>query len=342
MRILIVGGTGLVSGACTDLALARGMDVVHLNRGTHPDTRPGVTTLVADIHDEAAAESAIGNQRFDAVLDAIAFRPGDIDRDLRLFRDRASHLVVLSSATVYRKPHTALPIREDWPLGNPFWAYARDKIACEERIARAVREEGVPVTTVRLSHTYGERSVPLVIRSLDHPFTSIARMRAGRPVIVPGDGSSLWTLTHVGDVAVGIVGLLGQTRAAGHVFNAMSDEAPSWDEIYRETALAAGAPLHPVHVPSEFIAECLPDLVGRLLGDAATSAVFDSSKLARWVPDFQPRIRLAEGLRRSITWFDADPARRTVDAGLDAQWDRLIEAWEHGLGAARARFGMLP
>lgn len=339
MRVLFVGGTGLISGACTDLALARGIEVVHLNRGTRPDPRRSVTTLVADARDEAAVAAGLGSRRFDAIVDFIAFHPADIERDLRLFGRRAGHLVVLSSATVYQKPPRAWPVREDAPLGNPYWAYARDKIACEERLLRAVREDGVPATIVRPSHTYADRSIPLAVRSLDRPYTSIARLRAGKRLIVPGDGSSLWTLTHATDVAVGIVGLLGQTGAAGHAFNAMSDEALSWDEIHRVTAAAAGAELRVAHVPSPFIAECLPDLAGRLLGDAAVSSVFDSGKLASWVPDFRPRLRYAEGIRRAIAWYDEDPARRLVDEALDARWDRLIEAHERGLEHARAVFG---
>jgi nucleoside-diphosphate-sugar epimerase len=336
MRVLFIGGTGLIGGACTDLALARGLDVTHLNRGARREPPPGVTTLIADVRDEGAAAAALGILDFDAVVDFIAYRPDDIERDLRLFGGRTSHLVVVSSATVYAKPHAALPVREDWPLGNAFWAYARDKQACEERLLRAVREDRIAGTIVRPSHTYGDGSIPLAVRSLAHPYTTVARMRAGRPVILPGDGTSLWTLTHATDAAVGIVGLLGQVSAAGHAFNLTSDEALPWEAIHRQVAAAAGAELHPVHLPSAFIAEVFPDLAGRLLGDASISSAFDSGKLARWVPDFRPAVRFADGIRRSMAWFDADAARRTVDAELEARWDAAIEAWEHGLDAARA------
>ncbi len=338
MRVLFIGGTGLISGACTDLALERGMEVVHLNRGTHADGRPGVTSLVADVRDETAPIAALAGRRFDAVVDFIAFRPADIERDVRLFRDRVGQLVFVSSATVYQKPFGRAPVREDWPLANPLWEYARDKIACEERLMRAVREEGIPATIIRPSHTYGRRSIPLAVRSLQRPFTSIARMRAGKPMIVPGDGSSLWTLTHVDDFAVGLVGLLGRPGAVGEAFNIMSDEALTWGDIYRETAEAAGVKLRAVHMTSDFIADCLPEIAGRLLGDASASSVFDTDKLQRLVPEFRPAIRFADGIREAIAWYDADRARQEVDDELNARWDRLIDAWERGLDHARSLF----
>ena len=338
MKVLFVGGTGLISGACTDRALDLGIDVVHLNRGTRPDGRPGVSTVHADARDEDAARDALADRRFDAVVDFIAFRRDDIERDLRLFRDRTDQLVLISSATVYEKPLRQWPIREDWPLANPQWEYARDKIACEERLTRAFRDEGMPATIVRPSHTYDHRSIPLAVRSLQRPFTSIARMRAGKPVIIPGDGSSLWTLTHARDFAVGLVGLLGHPQAVGHAFNVMSDEALTWDEIYRVTAAAAGVDLRAVHMTSEFIADCLPDIRGRLLGDASISSVFDTSKVKRFVPELRQSTPFARGIREAIAWFDADPVRQQVDEALDRRWDRLIDAFERGREHALALF----
>ncbi len=341
MKILFVGGTGLISTACTDLALARGIEVFHLNRGSHPSHKLGLTTLLADIHDEAGAKEALAGRRFDAVVDWIAFRPDDIERDIRLFRDRTRQYVFVSSATVYQKPLRGWPIREDWPLSNPYWQYARDKIACEDRVNRAFREEGLPATIVRPSHTYGEQSIPLAVRSLTRPFTSIARMRSGKAVIVPGDGSSLWTLTHRRDFAVGLVGLLGLQQTLGQAFNIMSSEALSWDEIYRQTAEAAGAELAPVHVTSDFIAACMPEISGRLLGDGSVSSIFDTSKLRSLVPDFRPSVPFSEGIRWAIEWFDADPARQEIDAATDARWDRLIEVWKRGLGQAQREFELM-
>ena len=196
---------------------------------------------------------------------------------------------------------------------------------------RAYREDGFPVTIVRPSLTYGDTQIPLSVNSWERPFTAIARMRAGKPIIVPGDGTALWTMTHNTDFAVGFVGLLGRRAAIGHAFNIMSDEVLTWDEIYRQTAAAAGVEPRIVHIASDFIAACLPDWRGTLLGDKAGSAVFDTSKLKRFVPDFRAVTPFAEGIRRTVAWFDADPARQQIDVEMDAQWDRLIAAYERGL-----------
>ncbi len=341
MKVLFVGGTGLISSACTHLAIERGVELVLLNRGSDPDRARGATMLLADLHDEAATERALAGQRFDVVVDWIAFTPEDVERDLRLFGGRTDQFVFISSASAYLKPLGDWLIREDTPLANPFWDYSQNKIACEERLMRAYREDGFPVTIVRPSLTYGDTQVPLVVNSWELPFTAIARMRAGKPLIVPGDGTSLWTITHNSDFAKGFVGLLGRRTAIGHAFHIMSDEALTWDEIYRQTAAAGGvgADLRIVHIASDFIAACMPDMTGTLLGDKAVSAVFDTSKIKRFVPDFRATTTYAEGIRRTVAWFDADPARQQVDAEMDAQWDRLIAAYEQGLANAVAAFG---
>ena len=340
MKVLFIGGTGLISSACTQLAVERGVDLFLLNRGSHPDRGFGAMPLVADLRDEVAVERALAGHRFDAVVDWIAFTPDDIERDLRLFRALADQFVFISSASAYRKPLVDWLIREDSPLANPFWDYARDKIACEDRLMRAFRDDGFPVTIVRPSLTYGDTQVPLAVNSWARPYTAIARMRRGRPLIVPGDGTSLWTITHNSDFAKGFVGLLGRRTAIGHAFNIMSDEVLTWDEIYRQTAAAAGAgaDLRIVHLASDFIAACMPEMTGTLLGDKSVSAVFDTSKIKRFVPDFRATTPYSEGIRRTVAWFDADPARREVDAQMDARWDRLIEAYERGLASAVARF----
>ncbi len=338
MKVLFIGGTGLISSACTRLAVERGVDLFLLNRGGHPDRAFGATPIVADLRDEAAVERALARHRFDAVVDWVAFTPDDIERDLRLFRERADQFVFISSASAYRKPLVDWRIREDSPLANPFWEYARNKIACEERLMRAFREDGFPITIVRPSLTYGDTQVPLAVNSWERPFTAIARMRQGKPVIVPGDGTSLWTITHNSDFAKGFVGLLGRPQAIGQAFNIMSDEVLTWDEIYRQVAAAAGADARIVHVASDFIAACLPEMTGTLLGDKAVSAVFDTMKIKRFVPDFRATTPFAEGIRRTVAWFDADPARQQVDAAMDARWDRLVAAYEQGLANAVAAF----
>ena len=336
MKVLFIGGTGLISSACTRLAVERGLDLFLLNRGRDPDRARGATPLVADVRDEAAAGRVLGDHRFDAVVDWIAFNPGDIERDLRLFRDRTDQFVFISSASAYRKPLGDWLLREDSPLANPFWDYSRNKITCEERLLRAHREDGFPVTIVRPSLTYGDTQVPLAVNSWDRPFTAIARMRRGAPLIVPGDGTSLWTITHNSDFARAFVGLLGRRQAIGHAFNIMSDEVLTWDEIYRQVATAAGVEAQIVHIASDFIAACMPEMRGTLLGDKSVSAVFDTTKIKRFVPDFRPSTPFSEGIRRTVAWFDADPARQQVDAAMAARWDRLVAAYEQGLANAIA------
>src|ERR1035437_2262649 len=275
MKVLFVGGTGLISSTCTRLAVERGVELFLLNRGSDPDRAQGATSLVADLRDEssagqAATERALAGHRFDAVVDWIAFTPDDVERDLRLFGGRTDQFVFISSASAYLKPLGDWLIREDTPLANPFWDYSRNKIACEERLMRAHREDGFPVTIVRPSLTYGDTQVPLVVNSWQLPYTAVARMRAGKPLIVPGDGTSLWTITHNSDFAKGFVGLLGRAEAIGEAFNIMSDEVLTWDQIYRRTAAAAGvsgtagADLPIVHIASDFIAACMRDMTGTL------------------------------------------------------------------------------
>jgi nucleoside-diphosphate-sugar epimerase len=338
MKVLFVGGTGLISSACTRLAVERGVELFLLNRGSDPDRARGATSLVADLRDEAGTTRALAGHRFDVVVDWIAYTPDDIERDLRLFRGRTDQFVFISSASAYLKPLGDWLIREDTPLANPFWDYSRNKIACEERLMRAYREDGFRVTIVRPSLTYGDTQVPLCMNSWALPYTAIARMRLGKPLIVPGDGTSLWTITHNSDFAVGLVGLLGRRGAIGHAFNIMSDEVLTWDEIYRQTAAAAGVEARIVHIASDFIAACMPEMTGTLVGDKAGSAVFDTTKIKRFVPDFRAVTPYAEGIRRTIAWFDADPARQQVDAEMDARWDRLIAAYEQGLANAVAAF----
>ena len=339
MRVLFVGGTGVISSACTRVALERGIDVVHLNRASGTHSMEGVTTLVADVHDEAAAERALAGQKFDAVVDWIAYGAEDIERDIRLFRDRTGQFVFISSTSAYMKPLGQWRTREDSPLANPFWDYARGKIAAEERCMRALREEAFPITIVRPAHTYGDWSMPLAVSSWQKPYSSIARWRAGKALIVPGDGQTLWTLTHNTDFAPGLVGLLGRRQAIGHAFHIVSDEALTWDEIHRQTAAAAGVECRIVHIPTDFIAACRPEMEGRLAGDASVCTVFDNSKIKRFVPEFRPVTPFAEGIKQTIAWYDADPARREVDTEMDEWMDRLIAVYEAGLANARAAFG---
>jgi nucleoside-diphosphate-sugar epimerase len=339
MRVLFIGGTGIISTACTQLAAEQGIELTLLTRGRRGVELPAdVKTLTVDIDDDAGVRKALGENPFDVVVDWIVFTPEHIERDLNLFRGRVRQFVFISSASVYQKPSTHYLITESTPLANPYWDYARNKIACEERLLRAYREEGFPITIVRPSLTYGETQVALAINSWAKSYTVVDRMRRGRKVIVPGDGSSLWTITHNTDFAKGLVGLLGLEPAIGHAVHITSDEVMTWDQYYRITAEAAGVEARLIHVPSDFIGACLPAALGGLLGDKAVSVVFDNTKIKRFVPGYCATTPFGQGIRRTIAWFDADPARKQIDAEANATWDKLIEAYERATSAAVREF----
>ncbi|MGD0733783.1 MAG: SDR family oxidoreductase [Terracidiphilus sp.] len=335
MKVLFIGGTGIISTAVTRLAAARGIDLTLLRRGQRAaDIPAGVRTLTADINDESAVAEALGTETYDAVVDWIAFTPDHIERDIRLFQNRTAQFVFISSASAYQHPVGHYLITESTPLANPFWQYSRDKIACEDRLMRAYRDDGFPITIVRPSLTYGDTQIVLAMNSWQKSYTALDRMRRGKKVIVPGDGSSLWVVTHNSDFAQGFVGLLGHRQAIGHAFHITSDEVLTWDQLYRITAEAAGVEPNLVHIASDFLSACIPDQLGSLTGDKACSVVFDNSKIKRFVPGFTAKIPFAEGIRRTLAWFDADPARQQIDDSANAAWDKLIDAYEQGLANA--------
>jgi nucleoside-diphosphate-sugar epimerase len=338
MKILFLGGTGIISTACTQLALERGHHVTLLNRGRHALPLRPSEVLVADLQDENATRAALADRRWDAVVNFLGFAPPDVERDLRLFSGRVGQYVYISSASAYQRPVGDFLVTESTPLGNPFWDYSRNKIACEERLMRAWRETGFPVTIIRPTLTYGDTQIVLPMNSWEKSFTLVDRMRRGLPVIVPGDGTSLWTITHNTDFAKGLVGLLGNEQAHGHAFHVTSDEVQTWDQYYRLTAEAAGvAAPKLVHIASDFIAACMPEKRGSLLGDKASSVVFDNSKIKRFVPGFAATTPFRVGVRRTIEWFDADPKRQVVDDVANHRWDLLISAYQKGLeNAVRA------
>lgn len=323
-KILFIGGTGLISSACTQLALEKGLDLYLLNRGK--STRPvpeGAKTIHADIRNPQSVRDALGDHHFDAVVDWIAFTPEQIETDLDLFRGRTGQFLFISSASVYQKPPASLPITESTLPANPFWGYSRNKIACEERLIRAYREEGFPMTIVRPSHTYDERSLPM-----QGGYTVIDRMRKGQKVIVHGDGTSLWVMTHHRDFAKGFVGLLGNHRTLGETFHITSDETVTWNQIHEIFAAAVGAEAKLVHVPSDTLA-AFEGMGGEgLLGDKTHSVTFDNSKIKRFVPDFAATIPLSWGAQEVMAWYDADPARRKVDEAFNRLTDKIIAAQE--------------
>jgi nucleoside-diphosphate-sugar epimerase len=338
MKILFIGGTGIISTACTVLAAKRGLDVTLLIRGQHAAQLPaGVKTLVADVNDPALVPK-LERESFDVVVDWIAFTPADIERDLKLFRGRTRQFIFISSTSAYQKPQTHYLMTESTPLANRYWDYSRNKIACEERLMQAYREEGFPVTIVRPSLTYGETLIPLVLNSWQKSYTAVDRMLRGQKVIVPGDGSSVWVVTHNTDFAKGLVGLLGHQQAIGHAFHITSDEVLTWDQLFRIVGAAVGVEPQLVHIPSDFIAACIPEKTGTLLGDKSVSVVFDNSKIKRFVPGYCATTPFAEGMRQSLAWFNADPSRMQIDHPVNATMDKLISAYEKGMSEAVRSF----
>jgi nucleoside-diphosphate-sugar epimerase len=324
MKVLFIGGTGIISSACSELALERGIELYLLNRGqSMRQAAAGAKLLHGDIRQRESAQAALGDLSFDAVVDWVAFTPEQVQSDIELLRDRTGQYIFISSASAYQTPPRFLPVTESTPLHNPFWQYSRDKAACEARLWSAYQAEGFPATVVRPSHTYDQTLLPF-----HGGFTTVARMRAGKKVVVHGDGTSLWTLTHHRDFAAGFVGLLGNPHAVGDAFHITSDEWLSWNQIYEIVAHAAGAEPRLVHIPSDLIAAFDPDWGAGLLGDKAHSMIFDNSKIRRLVPDFQPRIPFYQGAQEILAWYDADPARQRTDPALDALQDRLIKAME--------------
>jgi len=334
MKFLFIGGTGIISSACSDLVLSRGHELFIVNRSVsskYPFPE-GATLFKCNVYtDEAHLASLLADHRFDAVVDYIAFSPQDIERDLRLFRDRTDQFVFISSASAYQKPVQNYLITEETPLENPYWEYSRNKIACEELLMKEYRENGFPVTIIRPSHTYGHSQIPFAVSSWQHPWTVVDRMKRGKKVIVPGDGTSLWVLTWNEDFAKGLVGLLGNPKAIGEAFQITSDQVLSWDQIYLEAYQALGLEPNVIHIPSDFIAWHDEGAVGSLIGDKSNSVVFDNSKIKLYIPNFKCEVNWADGLRRSLVWFEAHPEFQTVDKDANVLWDKIIAVYEKAL-----------
>jgi nucleoside-diphosphate-sugar epimerase len=325
MKVLFIGGTGIISSASSRLAVERGIELTLLNRGKSERPVPdGAEVVHGDIRKPQSVREALGDRTFDVVVDWVAYTPDHIETDIELFRGRTGQYVFISSASAYRKPPVLLPITESTQLDNPYWEYSRNKIRCEERLVRAFREEKFPATIVRPSHTYDRTLLPFRGR-----YTVVDRMRRGKKVIVHGDGTSLWVLTHHADFAKAFVGLLGRPQAIGEAFHITSDEVLTWNQIYTTIAHAAGVEdPRLVHVPSQVIAAYEPDWGASLVGDKSHSVCFDNTKIKRLVPDYVATIPFVEGAQEIIDWYDADPARREVDEEWNELLDRIIEAHE--------------
>ncbi|MBN2369327.1 MAG: SDR family oxidoreductase [Vicinamibacteria bacterium] len=328
MKVLFIGGTGAISSACAELAARKGVSLTLFCRGrTDRPVPKGVDVIRGDIREHDAVRRALGDRRYDAVVDWIAFTPEHVEADIELFRGKAGQYVFVSSASVYQTPPSRLPVLESTVLDNPVWAYSRAKIACEERLIRAYRDEKLPVTIVRPSHTYDARRVPA-----HGGWTVVERMRRGKPVVVHGDGTSLWVLTHSRDFAKGLVPLLGNPAAIGETFHITSDEALTWNQIYLQLGRAAGVEPKLVHAPSSLIAAVDRDWGDSLLGDKTHSMIFDNGKIKRFAPEFMATTPFVRGVEEIVAWHDADPSRRAVDPAFDRINDRLARMMD----AARA------
>ncbi|MEP7026064.1 MAG: NAD-dependent epimerase/dehydratase family protein, partial [Actinomycetota bacterium] len=324
---LFIGGTGIISTACVQQAVAAGFEVWLLNRGltsTRP-VPPGAQVLTADVRDPSAVAGVLAGRDFDVVADFLTFTPDQLRSHLDLLPGRAGQYVFISSASAYQTPPERLPITESTPLRNPYLQYSRDKIACEDLLVAAYRDDRFPATIVRPSHTYDHTSVPF-----GGGWTILDRMRRGVPVVVHGDGTSPWTLTHHTDFARAFTGLLASPQAIGDSFHITSDESLTWDQIARELGAAAGAEPQIVHVPSDVIAAADPGWGASLLGDHAHPLIFDNAKIKRAVPGWSATVPFARGAREIVAWHDGDAARRTVDAHVDALMDRLTDALRPG------------
>ncbi|WP_121609128.1 SDR family oxidoreductase [Mesobacillus foraminis] len=333
MKALFIGGTGTISTAITRQLLEQGCELYLLNRGNRNNQLPeGAIILEADINDEAYVASLIESHDFDVVADFIAFEPSHLERDFRLFNGKTKQFIFISSASAYQTPLSDYRITEGTPLANPYWKYSRNKIACEDYLLKQYRECGFPITIVRPSHTYDERSVPLGVHGRKGSWQVIKRMMENKPVIIHGDGTSLWTMTHNRDFAKGFIGLMGNIHAIGESVHITSDETVTWNQIYGIIADALGVKLNAVHVASEFLDACSSeDFRGGLIGDKANSVVFDNSKLKRLVPDFVATTRLDQGIKETLQFIIAHPEYQVEDLEFDLWCDRVIEALQDTL-----------
>lgn len=337
MKILFIGGTGTISMAISRLLLSQGHTLYLLNRGSRNTGLNGnLIELKADINDEDAVAALLKDLSFDVVADFIAFVPSQLERDYRLFKGKTRQFIYISSASAYQKPLSHYCICEGTPLANPYWEYSRNKIDGEDYLMKLYREEGFPVTIVRPSHTYDERSVPLGVHGEKGSYSIIKRMLAGKPVIIHGDGTSLWTLTHNTDFAKGFVGLMGNIHAIGEAVQITSDETVTWNQIYQIIADALGVKLNAVHVSSEFLDACSDyDFAGSLLGDKANSVVFDNSKLKRLVPGFAATIRADQGIKNTVDYVLSHPECQKEDPEFDDWCDKVVAAMENAIATIK-------
>jgi nucleoside-diphosphate-sugar epimerase len=325
MKILFIGGTGNISTPVSRLAVSKGMELFLLNRGISGIEIPGASTIVGDINNPKSFINSIDSQDWDVVVNWIAFTEEDINRDIKIFKGKTKQYIFISSASVYQKPLTYPVVTESTPLANPYWQYSRDKIACEERLNKAYREEGFPITIVRPSHTY-DTVIPVLIGGWKE-YTVVDRMKKGKKIIVHGDGTSLWTITHAEDFAKGFIGLLGNEQASGHAFHITSDEILTWNQIHEDVAAAAGVKADIIHIASDFIGKFDEHLACSLPGDKAVSVIFDNTKIKTFVPGFNATIPFNKGIKRTLDWFEANPDKKIVNEETNKKIDEIINAY---------------
>lgn len=331
MKVLFIGGTGTISMGITRQLLDQGAELYLLNRGNRKSEELAKAHWIcADINDEENVRIKLEGMTFDVVADFIAFEPEQVKRDYRLFAGKTKQYMFISSASAYQKPLSDYRITEGTPLSNPFWEYSRNKIACEDYLMQQYRQEGFPITIIRPSHTYDERSIPLGVHGRNGSWQVAKRMLEGKPVIIHGDGTSLWTMTHNSDFAKGFIGLMGNLHAIGEAVQITSDESLTWNQIYRAIADALGVSLKPYYVPSDFLAKCGDyDFLGGLIGDKANSVVFDNSKLKRLVPSFCATKRYDEGIKETVAYILEHPQLQREDEPFDIWCDHIIEVMDN-------------
>lgn len=331
MKALFIGGTGTISSAITRQLVASGCELWLLNRGNRTAEMPdGINYITVDVNDEAAVAEKIKDMSFDVVCDFIGFVPAQLERDCRLFTGKTKQFMYISSASAYNKPCRDYRITEGTALANKYWEYSRNKIACEDFLMKMYRENGFPVTIIRPSHTYDERAVPMGVHGKKGSWQVIKRMMEGKPVIVHGDGTSLWTMTFNEDFAKGFIGLMGNKHAIGEAFQITNDETLTWNQIYETIADCLGVEYKPYYVASDFLAAVSDyDLEGGLLGDKANCVVFDNSKLKRAVPGFAPSIRFEQGIKITLDYILSHPEYQIPDPEFDQWCDNVIAALEN-------------
>jgi len=332
VKVLFIGGTGNISTAVSKYAVKCGIDLYHFNRGRGTSSIPGVQTIVGDFSQPAEMASRLKDHRWDVVVNWIAYTEADVQRDYELFKGKTAQYVFISSASAYQRPLGYPIVTESTPLCNPYWQYSRNKIACEDNLTAHYRNDGFPVTIVRPSLTY-DTVIPVPIGGWKE-YTIVERIRNGKKIIVHGDGSSLWTMTHADDFAKGLVGLFGHQQAVGQAFHITSDEILTWDQIHQALAEAAGCEANIVHIPSDFLATFSEDLRGGLVGDKATSVIFDNTKIKRFVPGFVATIPFKQGIKRTLDWFEADPSRKLVTKETDDFIELILKQYERAFNVS--------